>query len=488
MPIYYWVVQIANALTTIVALAAALLVFWLGPRRPINLSFVIFLLAVVIWMIATFTGRLVLGFPVLGGSPLLLLELAVAGYAFTGIGLFWFVIAFYRMGRGWYATLVVGVVLVLASMPLLFNGNITHSPYLRAGGQLSYIITPTGYAFGSLHFIYELLATWVLLRQRQWYANWHLLAGTGCVLISSIASLFDIPAPIQPLGMAAATILMTYEVVKQQIFNPLLQMNQSLERKVERRTQQLLAAQSEQQRVRSELDVARSIQTSLLPPFAPANRHFTVYGQSWPAEEVGGDFFTYRLFGEDVLTVALGDVSGKGIPAALLMASVLNTLDFVVVMQRDQGRLLDELNIMLRPRMANNNMNSALLCLLLDGPASQMAVANAGLISPFLWRKGHVCSIDSYGLPLGTPISGQYRQQTVGLRTGDSVLLSSDGAVEARNSSGELFGFERLSNAFCEVGDQPPQAIVHGLMAKIRQFTGTVLPQDDITLVVVRVA
>jgi sigma-B regulation protein RsbU (phosphoserine phosphatase) len=240
--------------------------------------------------------------------------------------------------------------------------------------------------------------------------------------------------------------------------------------------------------VRSELAAARSIQLSLLPHTTPRAPNLRVAGCSLPAKEVGGDFFAYHSFADGRLGVAVGDVSGKGIPAALLMALALNTFETLVDAYPDQGALLSACNGSLAPRMMQSKQNAAFLSVVLDGARYQAQVANAGLVAPLLWRGGAVRFIESFGLPLGAMHGASYTQQTVALRPGDCMLLVSDGVVEAMNDASELWGFERLEAAFRAAGGGDPAAVVEAILAQLRGFMAGAPPHDDMTMVALQVS
>jgi sigma-B regulation protein RsbU (phosphoserine phosphatase) len=212
-----------------------------------------------------------------------------------------------------------------------------------------------------------------------------------------------------------------------------------------------------------------------------------VAGCSIPAKEVGGDFFAYHSFADGRLGVAVGDVSGKGVPAALLMALALNTFETLVDTYPDQGALLTACNGTLAARMIQSKQNAAFLSVVLDSTHREARVANAGLVAPLLWRGGAVEYIESFGLPLGATHAASYTQQTVELRKGDRLLLVSDGIVEAMNGAHELWGFERLEAAFRSANTENPAELIDCILAHIRAFTGDAPQHDDMTMVAIEV-
>jgi serine phosphatase RsbU (regulator of sigma subunit) len=194
------------------------------------------------------------------------------------------------------------------------------------------------------------------------------------------------------------------------------------------------------------------------------------------------------MFADERLGVAVGDVSGKGIPAALLMALALNTFETLVDVYDDQGALLNACNLSLAPRMMQSRQNAAFLSVVLDGRRYEAFVANAGLVAPLLWRHGAIRYIDSYGLPLGALRNASYTQQTVALQPGDSLLLISDGVVEAMNRAQKLWGFERLEAAFQAIGGADPATIVETILAQVRAFVADAPQHDDMTMVALQVS
>lgn len=488
MTSFFWIAQIANAITTTVALAALLIVVWLGPRRWTNLSFACFLAAIMLWMGVSFIVRLQLNLPQLGGDPAMLMNWVSLGFALLGITLFWFVESFYPMALRWrIAANVVGAIIYTLFLVLLRQNAIVTDVQRGDDGGIAFGITPLATGLSAFHYFFEGIALVLLVRQRAWRTHPALLIGAIIVIVTSLTAILLPAVAIQTYTIAVGTLFMAYEVVNQQLFNPLVQLNQHLESEVERRTAELAASLEAQERVRSELAAARSIQLSLLPHITPQLARLQVAGCSLPAKEVGGDFFAYHMFSDGRLGVAVGDVSGKGIPAALLMALALNTFETLVDTYTDQGALLSACNSSLAPRMAQSKQNAAFLSLVLDQECTEITVANAGLIAPLLWRNDAVQYIESYGLPLGATASARYTQQVVAVQPGDSVLLVSDGVVEAMNGAHELWGFPRLEAALCAVGGSEPHLIIDAILDHVRSFAVDAAQHDDMTIVALRI-
>jgi serine phosphatase RsbU (regulator of sigma subunit) len=488
MTSFFWIAQTANAITLVVSLAALLIVVWLGPRRWTNLSFACLLTAIIIWMGCSLVARLLVNLPQLGGDPSALMNWVALGFALVGITLFWFVESFYPLGQRWrWAANVLGAVVYALFLRLLARNAIVADVRRGDDGGIDFSITPLASALSAFHYLYEGIALFLLVRHAAWRSHWPLLVGALIVVATTVAALLSPAIAVQTYTIAIGMLFMAYEVVKQQLFNPLVQLNQHLEAEVERRTAELALSLETQERVRSELAAARTIQLSLLPHTTPRLPNLRVAGCSLPAKEVGGDFFAYHAFADGRLGVAVGDVSGKGIPAALLMALALNTFETLVDAYPDQGALLTACNGTLAPRMLQSKQNAAFLSLVLDGARYEARVANAGLIAPLLWRAGALRYIESFGLPLGAMHGVSYFQQTVALQPGDCLLLVSDGIVEAMNGAQELWGFERLEAVFGAYGGSAPATIVELILAQVRAFMAGAPPHDDMTMVVLQV-
>jgi sigma-B regulation protein RsbU (phosphoserine phosphatase) len=140
-------------------------------------------------------------------------------------------------------------------------------------------------------------------------------------------------------------------------------------------------------------------------------------------------------------------------------------------------------NRALAPRLLHSSMQTGFLTVLLDPRGRKAMVANAGMITPLLWRAGRVSYIDSYGLPLGADADKVYTQQTVALQPGDQLLLVSDGIVEAMNSAREMWDFERLEEIVARCGGEHPSVVVDVILGEVHRFTAGAPPHDDMTVV-----
>ncbi|HYF61211.1 MAG TPA: SpoIIE family protein phosphatase, partial [Herpetosiphonaceae bacterium] len=251
----------------------------------------------------------------------------------------------------------------------------------------------------------------------------------------------------------------------------------------------LLTAQA----VAQELRIAREIQTGLLPAGPPQLPGFDIAADSLPANEVGGDFYAYhRLSGgqssHSGLVITVGDVSGKGIPAALYMAVSASVLAAQVALAANVGQLYRELNTLLLPRSAQTRINTALLAVHLDLRQDhwQAHIVNAGLVAP-LHRRGDRCEyLDVGGFPLGSVPGATYLHLDLPLERGDWLVLCSDGIVEAMDPRRELYGFDRLAAHIAVSPAGSAAEMVASILRDVTDFTAGEAQHDDMTVVAIR--
>lgn len=247
--------------------------------------------------------------------------------------------------------------------------------------------------------------------------------------------------------------------------------------------------------IQRELDVAHTIQASLLPPPQPDLAGLDVVCYSIPAREVGGDFYTYHAFEDGTYALAVGDISGKGMPAALLMSVSLASLQATIPQLLPPGELLLQLDHTIARYTRTSRQNCALCYLEITPPAPEsdqglLRAANAGCIPPIVRRvAGQVEWINVGGIPLGVELGAEYgyREVKFELTRGDLVILTSDGVVEAINEREELLGFERLEQAIARGPQTSAEAMLAYLKSEVANFVGQTEPYDDLTIVVAQV-
>jgi len=255
-----------------------------------------------------------------------------------------------------------------------------------------------------------------------------------------------------------------------------------------------LAAQlAERARIEQEMEIARETQLSLLPTFAPQLPGWDIAGYSQPATEVGGDFYVYHPLPDHGLGLSVGDVSGKGMSAALLMSGSVITLVAVCEGDPSPADLLQQMDHVMQPHRGDIGRNTALCYVRLPatapGKPRQVRAANAGMVAPLVRRvDGQVAWLDVRGLPLGaTHIGTGYQEVNTLVEPGDIIVVASDGIIERMNPRGELFGFKRFEQMVSEcLAHLTAEQICAMILERVEAHAAPALPHDDMTLVVIR--
>lgn len=251
-------------------------------------------------------------------------------------------------------------------------------------------------------------------------------------------------------------------------------------------------AEEERARIAQELELARRTQLSLLPREAPRIPYLEVAASSEPALHVGGDLYGYYLLTDSTLAITIGDVSGKGMAAALMMATTTGLIGANVGIMRRPAELLTHLNTAMRFHTQTSGLNTALCALHFspNGRCVEVEAANAGSVWPILRRAhGAVEWLEVGGPPLGVglPVPA-YLSVTRSLGAGDLLVLSSDGVIEAQNRERELFGLERLEAAVSTLDTTQSAFALHAqLLHAVHNFIDGAEPHDDVTLIVLKV-
>jgi serine phosphatase RsbU (regulator of sigma subunit) len=235
------------------------------------------------------------------------------------------------------------------------------------------------------------------------------------------------------------------------------------------------------ERLEHELQVARVIQQTLLPRDVPDLPGWDIRATYRPARAVGGDFYDFLTLPDGRLGIIIGDVTDKGIPAALMMASTRSVLRAAAVGGASPGAVLQQANAMLYPDMPQHMFVTCLYAIL-DPECGRLDFANAGHNLPFRRRADGAEELRATGMPLGLMPGMVYEEQTAWIGEGETVLFYSDGLVEAHNGQREMFGVPRLAALVAEHPGGP--AFIEYLLGALRSFAGWHDEQeDDITLV-----
>ena len=247
--------------------------------------------------------------------------------------------------------------------------------------------------------------------------------------------------------------------------------------------QQQLEAQ-ERERIDQELRVARVIQQTLLPQHVPSLEGWQIATYYQPAREVGGDFYDFLELPEGRLGLIIADVTDKGIPAALVMATTRSILRSSAERLVSPGKVLQRVNNLLVDDIPPNMFVTCFYAVL-DPASGLLQYANAGHDLPYRRTSNGVTELKAKGMPLGLMPDMSYDEEEVTLAPGETILFHSDGLVEAHNNQRDMFGFPRLQGL---VGSHPGgEALIGFLLDHLAEFTGDDWEQeDDVTLVMLQ--
>ena len=237
----------------------------------------------------------------------------------------------------------------------------------------------------------------------------------------------------------------------------------------------------ERERVEQDLRVAQRIQQASLPEEVPELEGWQINPYYKPAREVGGDFYDFLELPNEHLGLVVGDATGHGVPAALVMSTTCGMLRAVALTVDSPGEVLARVNEALSVRIPPNMFVTCFYAIL-DLKYGSLRYANAGHDLPYVRRGGDAEELMARGMPLGLIPGMSYEEKKTILESGEAALFYSDGLVEAHNPGGEMFGFPRLRSLVAEHDEEG--LLVDFLMDKLRSFTGYGWEQeDDITLV-----
>ena len=240
----------------------------------------------------------------------------------------------------------------------------------------------------------------------------------------------------------------------------------------------------ERERVEQDLRVARSIQQASLPKEVPQLEGWQIAPYYQPAREVGGDFYDFHLLPEGRLGLVVGDATGKGVPAALVMSTTCGMLRLAAQGSSLPGQMLRGVNEVLFPNIPSNMFVTCFYAIL-DPESGRLSYANAGHDLPYLHRNGDTEELRARGMPLGLMPKMSYEEKETILHSGEAALLYSDGLVEAHDPAGEMFGFPRLRALIDEHGEKLSLADL--LLEELYSFAGERWEQeDDITILTLR--
>ncbi len=245
----------------------------------------------------------------------------------------------------------------------------------------------------------------------------------------------------------------------------------------------------EQQRLQQQLESAHSIQQSFMPQKFPhtASDRFAVAAQNIPATAVGGDLFDFFEIDTRRVGMVIGDVSGKGVPAALYMARLISDLRYYSHIHDRPQAVMQTINGLLYER-SQQGMFVTLAYLLMDRLTGELTITNGGHLPP-LWFQAQTqrCQLVDHraGIPLGILPQIELLEHQVQLQPGDQFLLYTDGIIEAKNDRGKMFSLDRLRQIFGQSRSHP-QSLIDELVEQVQEFSRRAPQHDDITLLAIQ--
>ena len=254
----------------------------------------------------------------------------------------------------------------------------------------------------------------------------------------------------------------------------------------------LLVVAKEKERLQSELEIAREVQAQLFPKAAPSNRTLKLAAACSPARSVSGDYYDYLAISEGAVAFAIGDVAGKGISAALLMASIQSAMRTQLTATNgarsdhfSTSSLVSTLNRQLYASTSPEKYATFYFALY-DETQQSLTYTNAGHLPPFLMRRGKFERLEPNGMVVGAFPMAKYGEETVRLEPGDILVAYTDGIVEPENTYGEMFGEERFQDLLAKYAHADSPEIMAHVMEAVVQWTGSSELQDDMTMLVAR--
>ncbi len=238
--------------------------------------------------------------------------------------------------------------------------------------------------------------------------------------------------------------------------------------------------------IESELEIARQIQASILPAGTPAAENLRIAASYLPMTAVGGDFYQFVQVDQQRVGFLVADVSGHGIPAALISTMLKVAMQSAASCAEEPGRVMSALNSILSGQLRGQLISAAYLWI--DTETNRALYSSAGHPPLLRWSAGRLERIESNGLLIGVLPDLDYPVREMALNTGDRFLLYTDGVVEPENAAGEAFGAEELERVVRKNEGRSPEELSKRLLDKVRHWQpGAATQQDDITLIVIDV-
>jgi sigma-B regulation protein RsbU (phosphoserine phosphatase) len=242
----------------------------------------------------------------------------------------------------------------------------------------------------------------------------------------------------------------------------------------------------QEKRLERDLAMARQLQFRLLPPVVPKLAHLDIAAKFVPARAIGGDLYDFVNYSLSRTAIVIGDVSGKGAPAAIYAALVSGILRSHAPMEPGPAEMLSAVNFSLGERRIEAQFVS-LIYAVWDDSNRTLQVANSGLPRPIYCHDGKIQIIEATGLPLGLFDEAEYDEFTFRAKPGDMFVFFSDGILDATNKAGDLFGRERVGKIVAASPDASADAMVKAIFQAVAEHASGVEAFDDQTVVAIRV-
>jgi sigma-B regulation protein RsbU (phosphoserine phosphatase) len=242
----------------------------------------------------------------------------------------------------------------------------------------------------------------------------------------------------------------------------------------------------QEKRLERDLMLARELQLRLLPQAQPKMKNLDIAARFVPARAIGGDLYDFLDYSLDRHAIAIGDVSGKGAPAAIYAALVSGILRSHCAVEPSPAEMLSAVNLSLGERPIEAQFVSIIYAVW-DDDERHLRIANSGLPRPIYWHNGKVEIIEATGLPLGLFENADYDEFGFETHPGDLFVFFSDGILDARSHTGALFGRERLEKVVARAGEGSTNDVVAEIFAAVNEHASGVEAFDDQTVVALKV-
>lgn len=282
---------------------------------------------------------------------------------------------------------------------------------------------------------------------------------------------------------AAGSIALANSIMYQDLSN----MKDNLEEMVRQRTKEL---QKKNEQMLFELKVAKNVQETILPTKLPYNEHIKIASKIIPLMEVSGDFYDVIRIADDKIAVAMVDVSGHGVPSALLTSMIKTEIDNQLKGETDPAAVCTKINHNLRFTLSETGFYCTMVLCVIDLSKMEIEYSNCGHTSPiYIKNNGSIETLTTDGFFIGTPLDASYEKKTVSVSPGDRIYFYTDGLIEARGADGKQFGEARFLELILETKALGVETQLSEILNRIEEFArqSGEEKRDDITLMIVEI-